>query len=954
MLVWRVALMLLLVLLAGGVASQTEVPRPRSSRTSSLVTIRNLRVADVSEDSATLEGDVSSSAARPPNLVAHIGLRAGDWAFHVVLGDRPSATVRVSLEGLRPATRYYYAFSWTDGTVQGWSETPWFETLPAPFLARDAAWMAGLGPADIPSRGFVSALPASRWEEGLLTGNGTLGANAFGRPLDERIIVTHEKLFLPWHEPLPPVETASALPQVRALIAARHYQEAADLVVQRSRAEGYGPKRWTDMFIPAFDLRIRMGASMPGSLRHGQGTNSPHLTPATLQHYLRSLDYSTGVATVQWQDRGTRFVRRLFVSRADGVVVLAITASTPGAITCSLEFAPRPVDKVETYWREQEKFAEGIRSVDVTAGRGRLGYCSLFAKRSGGWRGLGRVIARQGRTRIEGHRLVVSGADQVLVVVGAEVFDTASPVEPGTLETRLDSLEPDFTRLLARHTEAHRTLYDRAWVDFGGGPDHRRPAEDLLARSTVEHTPPALIERVFDAGRYEILSASGDWPPNLQGLWTGTWGAPWSGDYTLNGNVQTAIASLLDGDLPECLSGFFDYVDGLLPASRENARRLYGARGVVIASRTSTHGFNNHFDSTWPMTFWTAGAAWLAHFYYDYYLHTGDLAFLRSRALPLMTAAASFYEDFLVLDANSGRYTFTPSYSPENNPRNSASQVTVDATMDVAVARELFRNLIAACRTLEVDPDGVRRWTALLERLPDYRVNADGALAEWVSPAFEDNYEHRHASHLYPLFYGMAPEFSARPDLQAAARRALDLRWRERARTGGGEMGFGAVQLGQAAATLGDGETVYAILRSLVNRHYYRNFASSHDPGPEIFNADLSGGVPELVIRMIVQTEPGRLDLLPALPRALAAGAIGGVLGRGQILVKRLHWDESTISALLWTPRAQTVTLSTPRGIRAARAEGAVLEEAAPSPRERRLALPACTDVHVRVDLDPR
>lgn len=40
----------------------------------------------------------------------------------------------------------------------------------------------------VPERGFVSIKPAKNWEQGLITGNGTLGMNALCRPLDERVI----------------------------------------------------------------------------------------------------------------------------------------------------------------------------------------------------------------------------------------------------------------------------------------------------------------------------------------------------------------------------------------------------------------------------------------------------------------------------------------------------------------------------------------------------------------------------------------------------------------------------------------------------------------------------------------------------------------------------------------------------------------------------------------------
>ena len=93
------------------------------------------------------------------------------------------------------------------------------------------------------------------------------------------------------------------------------------------------------------------------------------------------------------------------------------------------------------------------------------------------------------------------------------------------------------------------------------------------------------------------------------------------------------------------------------------------------------------------MTFWTAGAAWACRFFYDYWLYTGNRDFFLQHALPFMKETVLFYEDFLQ-EGEDGFYVFSPSYSPENNPLNVDSQACVNATMDLAVAREVLNNLI--------------------------------------------------------------------------------------------------------------------------------------------------------------------------------------------------------------------------------------------------------------------
>src|SRR5699024_7955964 len=113
------------------------------------------------------------------------------------------------------------------------------------------------------------------------------------------------------------------------------------------------------------------------------------------------------------------------------------------------------------------------------------------------------------------------------------------------------------------------------------------------------------------------------------------------------------------------------------------------------------------FGPVWCLTCWTSGAAWMARLYWDHYSHTRDRAFLRERALPFLTAAAEFYEDFLTEEG------FNPSYSPENTPADTDGQACVNATMDVAAVRDLVRNLVRAHRTLVCRGRGVGpRWSA--------------------------------------------------------------------------------------------------------------------------------------------------------------------------------------------------------------------------------------------------
>jgi len=517
------------------------------------------------------------------------------------------------------------------------------------------------------------------------------------------------------------------------------------------------------------------------------------------------------------------------------------------------------------------------------------------------------------------------------------------------MEAALAKLPDDYALLLQRHAKLHSELFNRMRLDLGGGADHRRTTEELIAESTYENPNHALIEKEFDAGRYNIISSTGELPPNLQGVWGGTYVPGWASDYTHNGNVPSAIAANLIGNMPELTLAYTSYIESLVPWLEINAKHLFGARGIVLPSRSSTHGFNNALAPDFAGGFWVAGAGWAAHFFYDYYLYTGDREFLAEHALPFMEKAALFFEDYLY-EGPEGRWVFSPTQSPENTPGNSKSQGTFNATMDVAVAKELLRNTIAASRELGRNQDKIPRWQQMLDKMPDYMVDDRGIIKEWLTPKLENNDSHRHSSQLYPLFYGMPDEIARSPELRAAFKKSIEFKldnyWKNNQK---GFMSFGLVQLGHAATSLGEGELAYRCLTQLVNRYWLNNLASMHNHR-SLFNMDISGGMPAVIIKMLVASDPGTIQLLPALPKAWPTGTIEGVLCRGQIEVRRLQWNPDGLECTLRSGKAQKVLLELPSEISGITVEGKGAKVAkGTSPNQRKLTLPATAEVTVKI-----
>jgi len=754
----------------------------------------------------------------------------------------------------------------------------------------------------VPERGFVSSQPAKTWEEGLICGNGTIGANALSRPLEERVIFSHERLFLPMGAPVMPPDQSVRLFEIRRLIDKGLYKQACELQFNLSGQDGF---MYPDYYVPAFDLTICTQAK--GEVRD----------------YARSVDFQTGETTVHWADDRGVFERRMFVSRAAGVAVLLLTAPK-AALDCQLGLEPRePSDEFnadsDINKRSDQVFKEHVSDIKSTAGDAWLTYSNRFTKAYPGsihaLESYARVVTTGGTSepRDDG-TLVITNADRILLFVDIRLlYDPAKSVME-EMKHALEEIPADYASLLDRHARIHGAMFNRMRLDLGGGADHGWTTEELLELSSYEAMNRALIEKEFDAGRYNIISSTGELPPTLQGLWGGTYVPGWASDFTHNGNVPSAIAANLMGNMPELMLAYTSYIESIVPWLEINAKHLFGARGVVLPSRSTTHGFNNALNPNFAGGMWVGGAGWAAHFFYDYYLYTGDREFLANHALPFMEKAVVFFEDYLY-EGPDGKWIFSPTQSPENTPGNSNSQASFNATMDVAVAKELLRNTITASHELGCNEDKIPLWEEMLEKMPEYMIDDNGIIKEWLTPRLENRDGHRHSSQLYPLFDGMPEEIAQSPELQAAFRKSikykLDRHWKNNQR---GFMSFGLVQLGQAATSLGEGELAYHCLKHLVNRFWLNNLASMHNHR-SLFNMDISGGMPAVIIKMLVASEPGRIQLLPALPKAWPAGTIEGVLCRGQIEIQSLQWSPGKVLVNLMASRKQTVTLDIPADI---------------------------------------
>ena len=301
--------------------------------------------------------------------------------------------------------------------------------------------------------------------------------------------------------------------------------------------------------------------------------------------------------------------------------------------------------------------------------------------------------------------------------------------------------------------------------------------------------------------------------------------------------------------------------------------------------------------------------------FWDHYLVTGDLDFLRKRMVPAYKDLALFYEDFLTVTDKDGKYIFVPSFSPENNPGNlnPSCMMAINATMDIAGCREVLANLIESCELLGIEADSVPKWKAILAKLPPYLLEPDGTLKEWAWPTLGERYVQRHVSHLYGAWPGDEIDPDRTPQLAKAALIADRHRIPERL------AGHGLCHRALVGARLKDSYMVDSELRQLIETGWVGpTLRCSHDPYAGAGGApDAQGGIPTIMMEMLAYSRPGVIEVLPALPPTLVKGSINGMLLRTFARLNKLSWDMDAriVDLTVTSVKKQDVTLIARYGI---------------------------------------
>lgn len=701
--------------------------------------------------------------------------------------------------------------------------------------------------------------PAKNFDEALPVGNGRIGGMVYGGTSNELIHLNEDSVWSGGKRNRNNPNALEHLQEIRNLLFEENIEEAERLAF--TYMQGVTPN--SRHYMPLGDLFIDMSNVEETS------------------NYKRSLDLSNAMVITEFTSNGVKYIRTVFVSEPDSVMVVHIEGDKSNSVNVSAR-----IDGRDDYFDDSRPYDEKtILFTGGTGGKDGISFASAIT-----------VINVDGTIYTEGGKLCVKNATEVTYILSAQTSYRTEDYEQSALldcEYARDSI---YDELLYRHISDYQEYFNRVSLTLNDNSNgaSELPTDKRLERlkngdmNTKDNT---LYSLYFNFGRYLMISASreGTLPMNLQGIWNKDMWPAWGCRFTININTEMNYWCAENCNLSECHTPLFDLIERMRPNGRVTAKTMYNCKGFVCHHNTDLWGDTAPQDLWMPATIWPMGSAWLCLHIYEHYLYTLDKDFLAEK-YPTLKECAEFFVDYLVEDKN-GRLVTSPSVSPENTyltESGTKGSLCIGPSMDSQIIYVLFTDVLESAKILNLENSFTEKLKSIRDRLPKIEIGKYGQIKEWAIDYDEVEIGHRHISQLFALYPADLISPYTTPKLSQSARATLERRLSH----GGGHTGWSRAWIINMWARLLDNQKVEENLYMLLAHSTNSNMFDNHPP----FQIDGNFGGTAGITESLMQSHNGEINLLPTLALSWESGSVSGLKARGNFEIS-IDWEDNTLNS---------------------------------------------------------